>query len=48
MKKLLGVSILAVIVISSLAATGHDKTGIKHFLLCILQLHIDISVCFNS
>ena len=47
MKKLLGGSILAVIVISSLAATGHDEKGNKHFLLCILQLHNDISVCFQ-
>ena len=46
MKNLLGGSILAVIVISSLAATGRDQ-GIKHPPLCISQLHTNISVCFN-
>lgn len=45
MKKLLGGSILAVIVISSLAATGPDQ-GNKHSLLCISQLHSNITVCF--
>ena len=44
MKKLLGGSILAVIVISGLAATGHDQ-GNKQFLLPISQLHTYISVC---
>ena len=44
MKKLLGGSILAVIVISSLAATGHDQ-GNKQSLLPISQLHTYISVC---
>ena len=46
MKKLLGGSILAVIVISSLAATGHDQ-GIKDSFLSHSQLHTNTSLCFN-